>query len=294
MHEIDGFDGDCSDTFALGLRENVFVKKALGEEDEGREAGGFEEKSHLVFSPRCNFRCQFCFYGGRINDNEGVDLDGFVEVVNYTLTEFSALVDRFMMSGKSFKFTGGEITLLRNLEVLLKVVKSRGGIIYMDTNGSRPKRVLELVREGLVDVLGISLKGLDEEEALRNSGIRNPNLVWRNPLESIRESVIENSKLVVPVTFVVDNESLSMDRLRRFADLLGELDSDVGGQIRMKVNNYMPTDFTGDTRTPVDLDLLLDMVSSLVEEKPEWVGRTSVMSSPSFGFSQGQDSVTHF
>jgi len=281
-----------SEIFALGVKPQFFSKKALGAVDETREADALREENHMIFSPRCDFRCKFCFYGDNLHGggNDG-NFEDFIQIVNFTLAEFSELVDRLMQSGKSFKFTGGEITLIKNLAHLLGVVKQKGGTVYLDTNGSMPDRVVKLVRDGLVDVLGISIKGLNEEESCANAGIPNSNLTWNNPLTTIKSSVREKADLVVPVTLVVDSETTD-GRLHDFADLLSGLEVEGQRQTRLKVNNFIPTRLTTGGLIPMNVDRLLQIVRSLVDRKPEWGGRITVV--PSMEAVQNINSVIHF
>ena len=65
---------------------------------------------------------------------------------------FDKTVRYLMEHGARFKFTGGEPTLNRHLALMLKVVKSYGGIVFLDSNGSRPKIIRELVDDGLAVV----------------------------------------------------------------------------------------------------------------------------------------------
>ena len=60
------------------------------------------------------------------------------------------------------------------------------GTVFLDTNGSMLNIIKGLLDENLVDVLGVSLKGLNEEEALETSGIKNVSLCWNNVLETIK------------------------------------------------------------------------------------------------------------
>ncbi|PWB02110.1 hypothetical protein C5O24_12675, partial [Paramuribaculum intestinale] len=65
------------------------------------------------------------------------------------------------MQGNAFKFTGGEPTLNPKLIDDMEVIRDLGGFIYLDTNGSRPDIVGKIIDRKLVDVLAVSLKGLD-------------------------------------------------------------------------------------------------------------------------------------
>ena len=55
----------------------------------------------------------------------------------------------------------------------------------MDTNGSFPMLIEKLIQTNLVDLFGISLKGLSAAEAVKRSGTRNEESCWGNVLKSI-------------------------------------------------------------------------------------------------------------
>ncbi len=149
----------------------------------GLEIKGFVETSlcdwdgcisSVVFLPRCNFRCPFCQNGELIldwNELATVDLD---TVAGY-LTSHSEWIDGVVI-------TGGEPTIWDDLARLAGRFKELGMGVKLDTNGSRPEAVRELIRLGLVDYLAMDIKAPLDERYHEAAGVK-------VPLEKIRESI---------------------------------------------------------------------------------------------------------
>lgn len=254
----------------LYTHHGVYAKKTTNEAVEDPF-----EKSHYVGFPVCNFQCGFC---STMYPPKGfkIDTQGFA---TYTAETFRARVAEMIAAhgATSFKFSGGEITLVRNLRRLLEAARAEGGSIYLDTNASMPDRILPLIDAGLIDVLGLSLKGLDPDSAMQTADIKNKRLCWDNPISVIRESVRRSETIAVPVTLVI-NDSADISKLLEFADLLETLDSERHA-ISMKINNLMPGGSRTDLR-PLERTRLSDMAHALVEARSNWKGRTIVILGP--------------
>ena len=102
-----------------------------------------------VFLGGCNFRCPFChnselFMGKPEKLMEDEDFFKF-------LKSRKGLLDGVCVSG-------GEPTLYKNLPEFLARIKELGFLVKLDTNGSRPEVVKELVEENLVDYIAMDVK----------------------------------------------------------------------------------------------------------------------------------------
>lgn len=106
--------------------------------------------------------------------------------VDFSAEEFEELVNKLLPTGQMFKFTGGEPTLNPELERDLSIVKQAGGTCFVDTNGSFPMLIEKLIQTNLVDLFGISLKGLSAAEAVKRSGTRNEESCWGNVLKAFQ------------------------------------------------------------------------------------------------------------
>ncbi len=120
--------------------------------------GGFQKLSlvdypgkvcSIVFTQGCNFRCPYCHNPELVE----VKKKGAVqaeEILEY-LEEKSWLIDGVCI-------TGGEPTLQGGLPCFIKKVKDIGLLVKLDTNGSNPIMVRELIAQRLVDYIAMDLK----------------------------------------------------------------------------------------------------------------------------------------
>lgn len=102
-----------------------------------------------VFLQGCNFRCPFChnssLLGGKAESPIGQD-----ELLSF-LKKRQGLLDGVCI-------TGGEPTLCPDLPELMRQIKSLGFSVKLDTNGSNPAILKNLVRANLVDYVAMDIK----------------------------------------------------------------------------------------------------------------------------------------
>ena len=115
-----------------------------------------EKVSIVLFSPACNFRCPFCHNGDSVlNSNTPIP---FNEILDYLETRVG-LVDAVV-------FTGGEPTMMPKLKERVKAVRKLGFLVKLDTNGTNPKLLEELINEGLLDYVAMDIKNSESKYAL--------------------------------------------------------------------------------------------------------------------------------
>lgn len=102
-----------------------------------------------VFLGGCNFRCPFC--------HNGELLDGTVETV-MDEQEFLAFLHKRKGLLDAVCISGGEPTLQPGLASLLEKIKEMGYLTKLDTNGSRPEIVKDLVSRNLLDYVAMDIK----------------------------------------------------------------------------------------------------------------------------------------
>lgn len=128
--------------------------------------GGFQKMTVLdypekvactIFLTGCNFRCPFCHNASLVTENwiRGVGID---EVFSY-LKKRKGLIDGVCI-------TGGEPLLNNDIEDLIRPIKSMGYLVKLDTNGTNPTRLRELIENGLVDYVAMDIKNSSEKYAL--------------------------------------------------------------------------------------------------------------------------------
>ena len=107
----------------------------------------------VLFTGGCNFRCPFCHNFGLVQDpGEPLD-DG--EVFGY-LKKRTGLLDAVVI-------TGGEPLIHPDLADLIEKVRALGYPVKLDTNGTFPARLAELLTRGLVDYVAMDIKNSREK-----------------------------------------------------------------------------------------------------------------------------------
>ncbi len=111
----------------------------------------YEDKvSVVLFSQACNMRCPFCHNGAAVLGASKEDEIDFDEILAFLKTR-TGLVDAVV-------FSGGEPTMLEDLKVKIKAVRDLGFLIKLDTNGTNPELLEELLDEGLLDYVAMDIK----------------------------------------------------------------------------------------------------------------------------------------
>lgn len=220
---------------------------------------------HSISYCKCNFNCEFCFFKYYKDTNKYID---------YSEEQFECLVRELLPSGNMFKFTGGEPTLNSDLIRDLLIVKKMGGLCFLDTNGSSPKIVRDLLERKLIDLFGISLKGLTAQEAMGRSGVRNSKHCWDNVLESM-SLISDNPTCELIVTYVCYDD-FELNDLIAFSDILEKYDG-----VYLKINNYQPNrDYPTPGLKPKSPSLLHNILKEFLVAYPMWKDRITLVDGP--------------
>lgn len=116
-----------------------------------------ERLAATVFLGGCNFRCPFCHNGSLVLGTGGEDIS---EEELYTFLNSR----RGKLSGVCI--TGGEPTLYKELPSLIKNIKDMGYLVKLDTNGTNPDMLIDLVTSGLIDYVAMDIKNSRESYPL--------------------------------------------------------------------------------------------------------------------------------
>lgn len=111
-----------------------------------------------VFAAGCNFRCPFCHNAPLVTHIEETPAFSPEEVLSF-LEKRRGLLDGVCL-------TGGEPLLQPDVADWLREVKALGFAVKLDTNGSFPEKLKELVRGGLVDYVAMDIKNRKEKYPL--------------------------------------------------------------------------------------------------------------------------------
>jgi pyruvate formate lyase activating enzyme len=119
-----------------------FIPESFQDNEEGLTS--------VIFTPKCNFSCPAC-HGKKIVEGEN----------NYKEEEILKSLERKarMYGLERLTITGGEPTLQKDLLLFLKKCKEIGLKVKLDTNGSNPEVLKEILDENLVDYVAMDIKG---------------------------------------------------------------------------------------------------------------------------------------
>lgn len=112
-----------------------------------------------VFAPACNFRCPFCHNADLVAGDENGAFPSISE------DEFFSLLDKRQGLLDGICVTGGEPLLQPDIAAFCAAIKRRGFAVKLDTNGSFPEKLRELVEAGLIDYVAMDVKNSRERYA---------------------------------------------------------------------------------------------------------------------------------
>ena len=116
-----------------------------------------------LFVSHCNFRCPFC-HNGLLVLGQNLPTIKFDDILKY-FKEENKMIEAVCISG-------GEPTLMPDLEEKLIELKKLGLFIKLDTNGTNPNVIESLHKKGLIDYVAMDIKNsLDNYDTI--SGIKN-------------------------------------------------------------------------------------------------------------------------
>ena len=110
-----------------------------------------------VFCCGCNFRCPFCHNGSLVLGNDaGLELD-FASMLEFLEKR------RGILEGVCF--TGGEFLMHSDAVDAVAAAKALGYRVKVDTNGSFPAALAELLESGSVDYIAMDIKNSPQKYA---------------------------------------------------------------------------------------------------------------------------------
>ncbi len=121
-----------------------------------------ERVACIIFTHGCNFRCPWCHNATLVTEAfSGVSED---EIFAF-LSKRKGILDGVVISG-------GEPLLQSGIFELIKKIKAMGYDIKLDTNGTYPEKLKELISAGLLDYIAMDIKNSREKYA-QTSGVDN-------------------------------------------------------------------------------------------------------------------------
>jgi pyruvate formate lyase activating enzyme len=111
-----------------------------------------------LFMAGCDFRCPFCHNSSLVLTPKTAPTVPWTEIMSY-LRKRVGMLDAVCV-------TGGEPTLMPDLKDKLRDIKSLGYPVKLDSNGSHPEVIKDLVQEKLIDYLAMDIKNSPEKYSM--------------------------------------------------------------------------------------------------------------------------------
>lgn len=161
-----------------------------------------------VFLAKCNFRCGFCQNRGLVENYDELK----------TIYE-EEIIDFLQRRGKYLEgvvFSGGEPTLYKDLPKLLEKVREETKLlIKLDTNGSNPEMLKDLISRKLVDYVAMDIKSSQGKYCLA-AGVNVDIEKINESIELLKEGMVdyEFRTTVVPDFFTEEDAKEIAEWLR--------------------------------------------------------------------------------
>ncbi|MFB3887808.1 MAG: anaerobic ribonucleoside-triphosphate reductase activating protein [Thermodesulfobacteriota bacterium] len=197
----------------------------------------------VLFLPYCNFRCPYCHNHLLVLHPEQYLSIPFDEILS-RLRSFEGWIDGVCL-------TGGEPTLHRDLPALIEEIKEHGFSVKLDTNGSNPLVLENLIEMGKVDFVSMDVKApLDPFSYRRSTGLAmDLNPILRS-IEILKRAAVEYEFRMTVVPGLHQKEDIQ------------NLSSQLGAGKRFILQNFNsenPLDPSLKKTLPYDLNVLKEM-----------------------------------
>ena len=111
-----------------------------------------EKLACTIFLAGCNYRCPWCYnpelvLPERIENNSKITKRDFFDFLKFRKNLLDGVV-----------ICGGEPTLNNDLPIFCKNIKKMGYLVKLDTNGSNPEMIKNLIDEKLIDYIAMDIK----------------------------------------------------------------------------------------------------------------------------------------
>ncbi len=137
-----------------------------------------------VFTGGCNLRCPFCHNAALVTEIDPAAIYNEDDIIAF-LAKRTNLLD-------GVAITGGEPLMQVDICGFIKKVRGLGYKVKLDTNGSYPDKLEEIVSEHLVDYIAVDIKNSREKYAL-TTGVKDYDLASLDrSLEILKNCDIEH------------------------------------------------------------------------------------------------------
>lgn len=164
----------------------------------------------MIFAAGCNFRCPYCQNSNLIPLDSGKDME--LELINRRIENNKVYIDAVGASG-------GEPTLQsQELEEIFALARTHNLKNFLNTNGSKPQVIEDLLAKGLLDHIALDIKApLRVDKYGSVIGLQNCDSMLKNVQKSLELCSSQHVSLEIRTTIVpglTDEEDLVRDIAR--------------------------------------------------------------------------------
>ena len=126
-----------------------------------------------IFTGACNMRCPFCHNSVLVLDSKHQPIIEEQYIIDY-LVKRKGILDGLCI-------TGGEPTLQKDLKRFIERVKKETQIkVKLDSNGTNPETLKELIKEKLIDYVAMDIKNCKDKYALTANAAINLDIIQQS------------------------------------------------------------------------------------------------------------------
>ena len=161
----------------------------------------------MIFTQGCNLCCPFCQNSSLIPTKEKSNMT-VDEVLDY-LNLRKKILDGVVI-------TGGEPLVQKDIKDLLRNIKELGLLIKIDTNGTYPLILKEIIEEGLVDYVAMDIKNVDSKYMVTVGKKIN--------IDNIKKSIdiLKSSKIDYEFRTTLVKEFHNFEDIKKICELVGK------------------------------------------------------------------------
>ena len=126
-----------------------------------------EKIACIVFTQSCNFRCGYCHNPELFEQRKPlISTEAFFEFLKTRQNKLDGVV-----------ITGGEPTLQKDLNEFISEIKNLGFLVKLDSNGTNPNIIENLINKNLIDYVAMDIKApLNKYEQITNTKVNTENI----------------------------------------------------------------------------------------------------------------------
>ena len=165
----------------------------------------------IVFTQGCNLKCPYCPNSGLIPMVSELDDNHISE------DEFFKFLDKRKNVLDGVVITGGEPLVHSNIKEFISKIKDIGYKVKLDTNGTNPSLLKELIKSNLIDYVAMDIKN-DFQNYARTVGLENINI------DNIKNSIdiLKTSQIDYEFRTTIIQEFHNENNIKNICEIIGE------------------------------------------------------------------------